>query len=965
MRHTVSGNRAGLLLRTLVLGGVSTMALAFAAPGFAQTAAPAAAPAAAPSSDSTLVVVTGLRGSLQKSLNVKKNAVGVVDAISAEDIGKFPDSSLAAAIQRIPGISVSRGVSSMSSTGSTTSTGGATEITVRGFGPTFNETLYDGREAATGTTTRAFDMSSVGSDYVGEVDILKTPDATLSSGAIGATVNIKFPKPFDHPGFQFSAGGDYSKASKADGTGSGGFLLSDTFANDTIGILADYHTSDKKTSGNHLNIQGWEGTTINGSQLATPTTATGINAWFIQDYGIYHEETDEKRVDGRLAFQWRPNENWDITLDDNYSKDTTQQYQYGMSVWFSAANLTNIKQASDGTITSFNQPGTPQDFQAQFNGQVLENNDVGLNVKWNVNDKFKVMADIAQSTSKLNPQGQYSSLDMDYGYGGTNTTNLGLTGVGVNALPYLTNYGPNGNASQFENAAIIGSHVVPITSTQNDDTINQAKLEAKWSEDNLVLTGGIQYIDDDKKLSEYDTQTNNDWQAFAGYGPASGGNGVALPASWFTNSFSTANFIRGFGNAGNLPPQILETNPFTILNYLNGLGSNPATIAAANANCGCNYSGTIQMALNPSLQQEIKEQTFAFYGNMLFKSKIEDMPLTVNVGIRDEQTNVVSTGEGELPISLQQQTSDLTAYKTIFSALTPERGTNKYRYLLPNIDINLQVNDQWKVRFDASRTLTRPPLSDLTPDFNYSASPRVGQLTGSVGSPTLLPFLSDNIDIGAEWYYNRNSYLSADVFVKDVTNFINNTSFTQTLAGVPEVNTSGVTTSTSSTWTISTNENSGSAEVTGLELAWQHVFGDTGWGYQANATFVHTNNPYNPNQLGTSSALPGLANSANFVGFYDKNGLQARIAVNYRAAYLDHFGQLQNGSAFGIEPTFVNSSTTVDFSGSYAFAKNWSVYLTGDNLTNETYSTHGRYKEQLLDAVDYGQRWTVGFHYKY
>ena len=965
MRSTVTGDRVSRLLRTAVLGGVSTMALAFAAPGFAQTAAAPAPATPAASSDSTVVVVTGLRGSLQKSLNVKKNAVGVVDAISAEDIGKFPDSSLAAAIQRIPGISVSRGVSSMASTGSTTSTGGATEITVRGFGPTFNETLYDGREAATGTNTRAFDMSSVGSDYVGEVDILKTPDATLSSGAIGATVNIKFPKPFDHPGFQFSAGGDYSKGSKADGTGSGGFLISDTFANDTLGILADYHTSDKKTSANHINIQGWEGTTIAGSQLATPTSASAINAWYIQDYGIYHEETDEKRTDGRLALQWRPNSDWDITLDDNYSKDTVQQYQYGMSVWFSAGSLTNITQASDGTITSFTQPGTPQDFQAQFNGQVLQNNDIGLNVKWNASDKLKLLVDVAESDSKLNPNGQYSSLDMDYGYGGTNTTNLGLTGVAVGAIPYLTNYGPNGNAAEFEDPALIGSHVAPLTSQRNDDRIDQGKFEAKWSEDDLVLTAGVQYVTDDKKLSEYDTFTNNDWQAFSGYGPASGGGGVSLPASWFTNSFSTSDFIHGFGNSGNLPPEILETNPFTILNYLNGLGSNPAAIAAANADCKCNYNGTITMAESPSSLQEVKESTLAFYGNMLFKSKIEDMPLTVNIGLRDEQTDVVSTGEGQLPVYLQVQTNDHTAYETIFGAITPERGTNKYRYLLPNIDINLQVNDQWKVRFDASRTLTRPPISDLTPDFNYSSGPRVGQLTGTAGTPTLLPFLSDNIDVGAEWYYNRNSYLSADVFVKDVTNFINNNSFTQTLTGVPEEDANGNVTSSSSTWTISDNANSGSAEVTGLELAWQHVFGDTGWGYQANATFVHTNNPYNPNLLGTSSALPGLANSANFVGFYDKNGLQARIAVNYRASYLDHFGQLQNGSSFGIEPTFVNSATTVDFSGSYAFARNWSIYLTGDNLTNETYSTHGRYKEQLLDAVDYGSRWTVGFHYKY
>ncbi|MBW8733686.1 MAG: TonB-dependent receptor plug domain-containing protein, partial [Asticcacaulis sp.] len=135
-----------------------------------------------PPAESQVVVVTGIRGSLQKAMNVKKNAVGVVDAISSEDIGKFPDSNLAAAVQRIPGVTISR-----------TSTGKASQVTIRGFGPSFNETLLDGRQASAGNGNRSFDFSGVGADFVGEVDVLKTPDASLSSGAIGATINIKYP----------------------------------------------------------------------------------------------------------------------------------------------------------------------------------------------------------------------------------------------------------------------------------------------------------------------------------------------------------------------------------------------------------------------------------------------------------------------------------------------------------------------------------------------------------------------------------------------------------------------------------------------------------------------------------------------------------------------------------------------------------------------------------------------------
>ncbi len=187
--------KGNLSVHAALLGGVSVLALAaIAAPAYAQDSG----------SGPETITVTGLRGSLERSLEIKKDSLGIVDAISSEDIGKFPDSNLAAALQRVPGISVSRGVSSMQSTGSTTSTGDATEITVRGFGPQFNETLYDDREQATGTNTRSFDFSSVGADFVSEVDVLKTPDASLSSGAIGATIDIKYPKPFDHPGLRVS-----------------------------------------------------------------------------------------------------------------------------------------------------------------------------------------------------------------------------------------------------------------------------------------------------------------------------------------------------------------------------------------------------------------------------------------------------------------------------------------------------------------------------------------------------------------------------------------------------------------------------------------------------------------------------------------------------------------------------------------------------------------------------------------
>jgi len=186
-------------IRTVVhaiLGGVSAAA---SAPLLAQNAA---APAADTQGGGELqeVVITGIRASLQKSLDIKQQAVGVVDAISAEDIGQFPDATIGSAIARIPGVTVDRGsVNLMTSAGAATSTGNVTGVTVRGFGSQFNEILSDGRRIASGLGQN-FDFSALSSDWVREVQVLKTPDLSLSTGALGATILVKFPNPFDHPG---------------------------------------------------------------------------------------------------------------------------------------------------------------------------------------------------------------------------------------------------------------------------------------------------------------------------------------------------------------------------------------------------------------------------------------------------------------------------------------------------------------------------------------------------------------------------------------------------------------------------------------------------------------------------------------------------------------------------------------------------------------------------------------------
>jgi TonB-dependent receptor len=920
------------------------------------------------------VTVTGLIHSLRTNLDVKRNAAGLVDAISSEDIGKFPDADIAAAMQRIPGVTVSRGLSSLG--GVPTSTGVATQITVRGFGPQFNETLFNSRKISSGVG-RQFDFSAIGADFVSEVDVLKSPDATLSSGAIGATVNVKFPRPLDHPGLEMvaSASSTFSPE-EGNATPNLAALFSQSFAHDTFGILVDGSYAISRTRANHVNIQGWEGTKITPAQLAgapaSASTTNSVNAWFIQDYGLYQETTQDARINGRLALQWRPAENFLITLDDNYSRDTLHALQYGYSVWFNAGSLNNVTQNSNGTITSFVQANSPTDFQSQVNGSVLQNNDTGLNVKWDISDKLSLDLDYDHSQAWLNPGGKLASLDMDVGYGpstpaGTNGTNLGITVPGGHQLPYPTGFGPNGNAAAFINNGLIGSHVLPLTSPQRFDRVSQFKAEASWTEsDQLKVTAGYQYVGDHDNASTRDDFSNNQWQAYAGYGPASnniGIHGAALPQNLFTQSFRTGDFINGFGGSSLLPPNVLTFNPYSVVNYLQGLG-NPQVQTIPGFNTGCcspAYTGAYTLTQVPGAYSQVVENTHSGFVNAFATVSLAGMPLRINAGLRGEYTDVTTVGLGQQPTSLTVQPSDHTAFLVGFSPTAVVSGHNDYQSLLPNLDLNLSVTDQLQIRFDASRTLTRPALTLISPVLMINTGQRVGSLVATGGNPNLMPYTSDNVDLSAEWYYQPNSYLSVDAFNKNVTDFVVAGSTQQAINGVVDP-----TTGAPAIFTVSTNVNGPTANVYGVEFAVQHVFGVSGFGFQANATLVGTNKPYDPRNLSISGfAVTGLADSANLVLFYERGGFQARIAGNWRDVYLDHFSQQQNNSMFGSEPTFVNGNTQIDFTTSYDITPTLNVYFAGVNLTDSTYGTRGRFAEQLLDVVDYGRRFTLGMRYRY
>ncbi len=954
----------------------------------AQAAGPA--PGAASSSASALqeIVVTGIRGSLMRSLQIKKNAIGVVDAISAESIGHFPDASLGAALQRVPGITVNR--SAVSGTGGAPiSTGQASQVTIDGFGGDFVETLVDGRPMASAATNdRQFDYASLAADFVGEIDVHKTPDFSLSSGNIGGTVNIKLPTPFENPGMHLKG-----MVSESDSPNDGqptpafGALWSDTFDHRKFGILLDGEYSDQKTDEHHLSLAGWEGTTLNSCQMAGGPTCVnasgqplplGANvdasgdstvtppntkpSWFIQDYALYNDRTDDRRKTGRAVIQWHPTDAVMVTLNDDYSDDRLLSYRSEYSTWFNGTQLYNVQTDPNGTVTNFDYGPAPTDFDADYNGSYIKNNELGLNVLWDVGDAWTTELDADQSTSDLNPGGQLSNIDMDVGYGPSTggSTNAYIGGIvvpGGNTLPYPSNFGPNDNKSNILglNPYILGSHVLPIQQPTTSDIIDQVKLDATWHRGSTRVNFGAQFVQDSRNATESDTFQNNAWQLWAGYGPLSGngtGHGQALPPSLFAGGISTSSFIPGWSGNGNLPA-ILEYNPYAVLNYLIGLGPSGANPNTINSAYPPYTGGAVPLAFNPGSYAYTQQRTWSPFLSLEHRFDLGDMPLNARIALRDQRTTLESVGLGEQLQSLTVESSDHTAFVFNYGPMQPISNSNAYNYFLPSLDLNLMVMHNLKLRFDASRTLTQPPLGDISPTTTENG--RVGALTATAQNPDLLPYLSNNFHLGAEWYYAANDYLAVDGYFKHVSQFPELETFNNFhVNGVIDPTTGNLANFTETAYV-----NGPSANVDGVEVTWQQML-PLGFGYMVNGNVIHTNKTFNPYVYTNQFALPGVGDSVNFIGFYQRHGFQARVAVNWQASQFMQFGQQQNNSATGTEPTYLDAVTEVDFSTSYNINKHLSVFFEALNLNDGQYVTHGRFDNQILDVIDYGRTFTVG-----
>jgi iron complex outermembrane receptor protein len=231
---------------------------------------------------------------------------------------------------------------------------------------------------------------------------------------------------------------------------------------------------------------------------------------------------------------------------------------------------------------------------------------------------------------------------------------------------------------------------------------------------------------------------------------------------------------------------------------------------------------------------------------------------------------------------------------------------------------------------------------------------RPGELQASGGNPDLKPYLSDNYDLSLEWYYNRAGYVSVGAFRKNISNFVVN-EYVPLTVPITNSSQSAAFPNNTATFLFNTPTNAKSAYAEGLELAIQHTFNYLpapfdGLGFNANATFMHSNAVMDSGNTSQTFALMGLGNSQNFIVFYEKGPVGLRVAYNHRDAFLQSTAPVTNTKAYG----------QLDAQASYKVLDNLLVLLEGSNLTGAVVQQYDRYLNEFDNLENYGRRYAIG-----
>lgn len=873
------------------------------------------------SEDESTIVITGIRGSLVRSMDMKRESDNIVDAISAQDIGKFPDQNVAESLQRITGVAIDRD-------------GGEGQlVSVRGLGPEFNAVLVNGRTMATISGGRAFSFETLASELINGAEVHKTSKAKLQGGSIGATINITTLRPLDINDFKAVGSIKALHDDMADSTYpqlSG--LISKTFADGKLGALFSVAHSKRDSRHDQAHIAGYrvDQKLQNVENLASGKTETLDNVMLPRNYDqIAHEETRE-RTGGTFVFQYQPDKNLTFTLDTLYSKYDLDYTQNRLAHWIERDNITKARLDANQTVTELTSEGlkSKTDFINKISHRPTETIAHGFNVNWQPSNNLKLVGDIAYSEADSRNGGRVTDVVGSY----ENTYTFDASSHST--LPSL----------RFE--SVETNKIYAGWAGRDGDDISDQILEVKLDGEFIFERGALAKIGfgafyADRKLSSVEIASDRSINTLYGDNPTR----VMLNSDLFYMYNADGFLSEASGDPAQKWPAFNSENVFSFLTSDEAIAKldDPAAGRALLKE----YDG---YSAHPSNEAyEINEETQSLYVDFHFEGDIGLMPWSVVAGVRYVETDNLSSGK-QMTINIEPEPDDKSRLRVVESrtAFTPASDKHSYSNLLPSLNAKLEVSDDIVARFAYSKSLTRPALTEMSPIFTYNGG-KIDDLRGSTGNPDLSPFESTNFDLIVEWYYDEGSYAAIGGFTKDVDNFVESEHFKKLVeveSGVYE-------------YTISRPSNVNDAKIDGYELAVQHVFNTlpepfNGLGLIANMTFVDSES--SADAAGKKLPLVGLGDSQNLILFYEHGDYQFRIAYNDREKFVQ-----TKENYYGGEPIWVDDYYQIDVSGSYDINDNFTIFFQGINVTNELTVKKGIFDNHILDVIESGPRYSLGF----
>ncbi len=931
-------------LTPIAAAAAVAIAGAVAAPAFAQSAtAPAAAASAARADDVQQVVVTGIRGSLQTSINQKRIAASHVEVITAEDIGKLPDKNVADSLAHVPGLTVS-------SAGATE--GGFDEsdrVSMRGTNPSLTQTLINGHNIGTGdwfildqsgTVGRSISYTLLPSEIVSSVVVHKTSEASLVEGGVAGSVDIITRKPleFKQPfTLNASLGGVYSTtAKKSDPQVSA--LANWKNESNTFGVMVQGFSETRHLRREGVEVLGYDtidatnpvvtgsrpytcGTdsagkpiTCNAAQAAHPDLSGVLYPHLIGDVQF---DQVRRRTGGVFDVEFKPSTA--VTLDLNgfashmEASNVNRNYLLWLNHPFAVGQDPTAYTVQDNVLTS-----------ATYGPTVTNNDGSTTNVAHGIYDQIGRPGESAESRY-IDLDGKFqlsdhltvkTQLGATSGYGKTGNQDVIETDISLNGAAFNLN-GTNHPASfslpgtNYTNPAVIGANDDSNTSSDwifgaDNEKVNDREGWGQVDADYAVEWGPLVNL---KFGARYNNHMRSLWGAI-GQGPAAGFNAAgALPQN------ATGNFA-----SNGLPV------PQNVWTYSSDqLSAYDATYANRNPVSRAYYSQ----------DYGVGEKVGAGY----LQGDLEGEKWSGNVGLRFVQTKEhVQNYQAYAAAQPGGVSSDWGNFKLVTIEHT-------YNDVLPSANLKLDLAKDMVLRFAAARTMTRADYSALGGSI---ATGTVDDAThtggGTGGNPDLKPITSNNFDASFEYYFAPRALASASLFYMDLTSIVGLGTVHKTIS----VSDSTFPNGTPVDFALSVPINS-TGSVKGIELAYeQPLFGN--FGFQGNYTYTDGIAAGHLPLVGCSR------NTYNASVYFENDMFNAKVSYNRRSAF---YSGLDRSTAY-------YQAATGDLTASvgWTISKNFGVTLEGRNL-NDPHLKYYSSSSQPRAYYDNGRQYYLTAHYTY